>query len=103
MYGSYFFNRIRLALSLSLIFACALYTVADAQDVVQFPGQDIVSNQLGLFPGADTIPHSSGMPTSFLSRIPDLDLGSQYYFGNNVRTRRVTADQVVPFAHLFIF
>ncbi len=102
MYGSCSFRRIRLALSLSLIFTRALSTVAGAQGVVQFPGQNILSNQWGLFPGADTIPRSSGMLTSFLPRIPNLELECLYCFGNNVRTGRFTADHGFPFAHLFM-
>ncbi len=100
MYGSCSFGRILLVLSLSLIFTCALSTVADVQGVAQFPGQDNLSIQWGLFRGDDAIPLSSGMLTSFLPKIPNLELGSLYYFGNNVRTGRFTADYVFPFAHL---
>ncbi len=102
MCGSSSFRRILLVLSLSLIFACALCIVAAAQGVAQFPGQDNLSNQWGLFPGADTTPPSSGMLTYFRPKIPNLESGSLYYFGNNVRAGRFTADYVFPFAHLFM-
>ncbi len=103
MYGSSSFRRILLVLSLSLIFACALCIVAAAQVVVQFPGQDNLSNQWGLSRGDDTIPGASGMFAPYPPRIPNLDLGSLHYFGNNVRTGRFTTDYVLPFAHLFGF
>jgi hypothetical protein len=103
VYGSCSFGRILLVLSLSLIFACALCTVADAQGLAQFLGQGNLSIQWGLSRGDDTVPVSTGMLTSFLSKIPNLELGSLYYFGNNVRTGRFTADYVLPSAHLFMF
>ena len=103
MYGSCSFGRILLVLSLSLIFACALSTGADAKGLPQFLGQGNISNQCGLSRGDDTVPVSSGMLTSFLPKIPSLELGFPYYFGNNVRTGRFNADYVLPFAHLFMF
>jgi hypothetical protein len=33
---------------------------------------------------------------NFLPRIPNLEFGFLYYFGNNVRTGRFTADYVLP-------
>ena len=40
---------------------------------------------------------SSGMLSPFLPRIPNLELGFLYYFGNRVNTGRFTADYVLPF------
>ena len=37
------------------------------------------------------------MLSPFLPKIPNLELGYLYYFGNNVRTGRFTADYVLPF------
>ncbi len=37
------------------------------------------------------------MLAPFLPRIPNLELGFLYYFGNNVRTGRFTADYTLPF------
>jgi len=47
--------------------------------------------------GSDFIPLSSGMLGAFLPRIPNLELGFLYYFGNRVSTGRFTADYVLPF------
>ena len=44
----------------------------------------------------DTIPISSGMLSAFLPRIPNLELGFLYSFGNRVRTGRFTGDYVLP-------
>ena len=37
------------------------------------------------------------MLSPFLPRIPNLELGFLYYFGNRVNTGRFTADYVLPF------
>ncbi|MFH1113433.1 MAG: hypothetical protein V1792_05885 [Pseudomonadota bacterium] len=63
------------------------------------------SNPLGL-PGSsapaigasDTIPISSGMFPSILPPIPNLQVGYLYYFGQNVRSGRFTADYLLPFS-----
>jgi hypothetical protein len=48
--------------------------------------------------GSDCIPLSSGMFSGILPRIPNLELGFLYYFGNRVNTGRFTADYVLPFS-----
>lgn len=90
-------GRILLVLSLSLLFSCPLSTVADAQDLPMFPGQDHPSRDCGCSRGDDTIPVSSGMLAPFLPKIPNLEIGFLYSFGNNVSTGRFTADYLLPF------
>lgn len=90
-------GRTPLVLPLFLLFACALFTVADAQGVPEFPDRRNPSNDCGCSRGDDGITVSSGMLSPFLPKIPNLELGYQYYFGNNVRTGRFTADYVLPF------
>ncbi len=90
-------GRILLVLPLFLLFGCALCTVADAQGLPQLPAPSNPSNDCGCSRGDDAIPVSSGMLSPFLPRIPNLELGFLYYFGNRVSTGRFTADYVLPF------
>ncbi len=90
-------RRIPLVLPFLLLFACALTTFAGAQGLPQFPGQGDPLNDCGCSRGDDGIPVSSGMLSPFLPRIPNLELGFLYYFGNRVNTGRFTADYVLPF------
>jgi hypothetical protein len=48
--------------------------------------------------GSDIIPLSSGMFSGIMPRIPNLEFGFLYNFGNNVRMGRFTADYVLPFS-----
>lgn len=86
-----------LVLPILLLLACALFTVADAKGLPQLPDPGDPSHRCGCSRVDDTIPLSSGMLSSFLPHIPNLELGYQYSFGNNVRTRAFTADYVLPF------
>jgi hypothetical protein len=97
MTGSLLSRRMLLVLPFLLIFACALFTIADAQNVPASlsPGNPL--NDCGCPRGSDTIPLSSGMLGAYLPKIPNLELGFLYSFGNNVRTGRFTADYVLPF------
>jgi hypothetical protein len=97
--GSCSTGRILLILSLLLLLACALSTVADAQGVAQFPAHNNPPNDCGCPRGDDAISVSSGMLTPFLPKIPNLEFGFRYSFGNNVRTGRFTADYLLP-SHL---
>src|SRR5208283_4088208 len=90
-------GRILLVLPLLLLFACALSTFVGAQGLPQVPGPGNPSNDCGCPRGDDAIPVSSGMLAPFLPRIPNLELGFLYYFGNNVRAGRFTADYTLPF------
>lgn len=92
-----FSGRILLVLPLLLIFACAPCAVAEAQAVPGLPGNSNPLSLPGSSLGSDAIPLSSGMLVPFLPGIPNLELGFLYYFGNNVRTARFTADYVLPF------
>ena len=75
-------GRILLVLPLLLLFACALSTFVGAQGLPQVPGPGNPSNDCGCSRGDDAIPVSSGMLAPFLPRIPNLELGFLYYFGN---------------------
>ncbi len=90
-------RRILLILPFLLLLACALPTFVGAQGLPQLPGQSDPSNDCGCSRQADAIPVSSGMLSPFLPRIPNLELGFLYYFGNRVNTGRFTADYVLPF------
>ncbi len=90
-------KRILLVLPFLLLFSCALSTFAGAQGLPGFPGQSNPSNDCGCSRESDAIPVSSGMLSPFLPRIPNLELGFLYYFGNRVSTGRFTADYVLPF------
>jgi hypothetical protein len=83
-----------LVLSLLFIFASALSCVAEAQGL---PDRSNPSNDCGCSRRDEGIPVSSGMLTPFLPKIPNLEFGFQYYFGNHVRTGRFTADYLLPF------
>jgi hypothetical protein len=80
-----------------LLFAMFLSTFVCAQGVPEFPDRRNPSNDCGCSRGDDGIALSSGMLSPFLPKIPNLELGYLYYFGNNVRTGRFTADYVLPF------
>jgi hypothetical protein len=97
MTGLRSYGRILFVLPLLLLFACVLSTVAYGQGLQQVPAPSNPSNDCGFFRGDDAIPVSSGMLAPFLPKIPNLELGYQYYFGNNVRTGRFSADYVLPF------
>ncbi len=90
-------RRILLALPLPLLFICALFTFVDAQGLPEFPGQGTPPSDCGCSRGDDALPVSSGMLAPFLPKIPNLELGFLYSFGNNVRTGRFTADYLLPF------
>jgi hypothetical protein len=90
-------GRILFFLSLSLLFACALSIIANAQNFPQLPAPGIPSNDCGCPRGNDTIPVSSGMLAPFLPTIPNLEFGFLYSFGNRVSTGRFTADYLLPF------
>jgi hypothetical protein len=94
--GRRFTARILSALPLLLLFACALSTIADAQAVQDFSLPRDPSNQCPCSRGDDAIPVSSGAVSPCLPRIPNLELGFLYYFGNQVRTGRFTADYLFP-------
>jgi len=94
--GSCSLGRFVVVVSLLLPFACMLSTVAHAQGLPEFPGIGTPSKDCGCPRGDETIPVSNGMLEPFLPNIPNLELGYLYYFGNNVRTGRLTADYVVP-------
>jgi hypothetical protein len=81
------------------LFVCAGVScaMADAQGVAEFPTQNDPAGDCGCRRGGDAIPVSSGMLTPFLPKIPNLEFGFLYSFGNNVRTGRFTADYVLPF------
>ncbi|MFC1835188.1 hypothetical protein ACFL2Q_10695 [Thermodesulfobacteriota bacterium] len=89
--------RFLLVLPLLLLFACALFTVADAQGLPQLHDQIKQSNDGSLLHGNDAIPVSSGMFAPLLPKIPNLEFGFMYSFGRNVRTGRFTADYILPF------
>ena len=90
-------GRLLPVMPLVFLFACALSTVADAQGVPEVPGRDTPPNDCGCSREDDTIPVSSGMLSPFLPKIPNLELGFLYYFGNRVSTGRFTADYLLPF------
>jgi len=90
-------GRLLPVLPLVLLFAFAGFAVADPQGLPGFPGQGNLSNQWELSRGNDTIPFSSGMLSPFLPKIPNLELGFLYSFGNNVSAGRFTADYLLPF------
>jgi len=90
-------ERILLVLPFLLLFACALSTFVGAQGLPELPAPGNSSNDCGCSRGDDAIPVSSGMLAPFLPRIPNLELGFLYYFGNRVSTGRFTADYLLPF------
>ena len=90
-------KRILLVLPFLLLFACALSTFVGAQGLPELPAPSNRSNDCGCSRGDEAIPVSSGMLNPFLPKIPNLELGYQYYFGNNVRTGRFTADYLLHF------
>ena len=78
-----------------LLSVSCLASIASAQGLPQSPyagpsllgGGDVAGfNPLGAANTYDTIPLSSGMLGPYLPKIPNLELGFLYYFGNNVRT-----------------
>jgi hypothetical protein len=87
-------GRILLVLPLLILLVCSVLTVAEAQGL---PGPSTPSNDCGCPRGNDGIPVSSGMLSPFLPKIPNLELGFLYYFGNRVSTGRFTADYTLPF------
>ncbi|MGO9570410.1 MAG: hypothetical protein ACLP5H_22995 [Desulfomonilaceae bacterium] len=97
MKGSLSLLRILLVLPLVLLLVCSLVPVVEAQGVAQFPAHRNPANDCGCPQGSDAIPVSSGLLAPFLPKIPNLELGFQYYFGNRVNTGRFTADYVLPF------
>jgi hypothetical protein len=97
MKGLRFSGRIMLVLPLLILFACSLITLADAQSVPQFPARSNPLSLPGNTAGSDALPVSSGMLAPFLPKIPNLEFGFLYSFGNNARTGRFTADYVLPF------
>jgi len=97
MIGALFSHRILLILSSLIVFVCGVLTLAGAQGLPKFPSHSTPSNDCGFSRGDDAMPISSGMLSPFLPRIPNLELGFLYYFGNQVRTGRFTADYVFPF------
>jgi len=90
-------RRMLLALPLPLLFISALFTFADAQGLPESPAPGNPSNDCGCSRGDATIPVSSGMLSPFLPKIPNLELGFLYSFGNNVKAGRFTADYLLPF------
>ncbi|MGO8879291.1 MAG: hypothetical protein ACLQMS_07235 [Desulfomonilaceae bacterium] len=46
--------------------------------------------------GSDSVPLSSGMVGTYMPRIPNLELGFQYFFGNKVRSGQASADYLFP-------
>jgi hypothetical protein len=97
MNGSRSPGRILLVLPLLFVFACAVFTVADAQGLPESLSPATPPNDCGCPRGDNAIPVSSGMLTPFLPKIPNLELGFLYSFGKNVRTGRFTADYLLPF------
>lgn len=95
--GSSSVRRFLLVLPLLILFVCSPFTVGQAQGLPQFPGQRNPSNDCGCSRGDEGIPVSSGMISPFFPKIPNLELGYLYYFGNHVRTGRFTADYMLPF------
>ncbi|MGO9572363.1 MAG: hypothetical protein ACLP5H_33015 [Desulfomonilaceae bacterium] len=90
-------RRIPLVLPFLLLFSCALSTLVGAQGLPQLPAPGNAPNDCGCSRESDAIPVSSGILSPFLPRIPNLELGFLYYFGNRVNTGRFTADYVLPF------
>jgi hypothetical protein len=90
-------ERVLLALPLLLLVACAFLPFADAQSLPQLTRPLTPTNDCGCPRGDDGIPVSSGMLAPFLPKVPNLEFGFQYYFGNRVRTGRFSADYVLPF------
>jgi Inverse autotransporter, beta-domain len=89
--------RISSFLFLFIFIFCVLFTNAQAQDLrtVGWTGHPYYLS--GHSPESDMVPLSSGMFDSFLPKIPNLQVGFLYCFGNKVRTGRFTADYVLPF------
>lgn len=92
-----FARRILFALPFVLLLVCSLSSALSAQSVPQLPAPTTPSNDCGCPRGDDGIPVSSGMLAPFLPKVPNLEFGFQYYFGNRVRTGRFSADYVLPF------
>ncbi len=90
-------GRTLLVLPLLILFVLVLSDVVGAQGIPQLPAPSNPSNDCGCSGEGDAVPVSSGMLTPFLPRIPNLELGFLYYFGNRVNTGRFTADYVLPF------
>ena len=90
-------ERILLVLPFLLLFTCALSTFVGAQGLPELPAPGNPSNDCGCSRGDDAIPVSSGMLAPFLPRIPNLEVGFLYYFGNRVNTGGFTADYTLPF------
>ncbi len=90
-------GRTLLVLPSLILFVLVLSNFVGAQGIPQLPGQSNPSDDCGCSRQADAIPVSSGMFDPFLPRIPNLELGFLYYFGNRVNTGRFTADYVLPF------
>lgn len=84
-------------LPLVLVVACSFFTLADAQGLPQIVPPAAPSNDCGCPRADNAIPVSSGMLAPFLPKIPNLEFGFLYSFGNNVRTGRFTADYVLPY------
>jgi len=87
-------GRILLIVLILSFLVFALFSVADAQGL---PGNSNPSNDCGCSRGDDAIPVSSGMLAPYLPRIPNLESGFLYSFGNRVSTGRFTADYLLPF------
>jgi hypothetical protein len=89
-------QRILFLLALLFTAVCAFVPIADAQSLPELSAPSNPLNGGGFPRGNDGIPVSSGMLSPFLPKIPNLEFGFQYYFGNNVRTGRFSADYVLP-------
>ena len=72
------------------------HRTAGAQGIPRVPGLRSASNDCGCPRESSGIPVSSAMLAPILPKIPNLEFGFLYYFGNNVRTGRFTADYVLP-------
>jgi hypothetical protein len=86
-----------LVLPLILIVAFICTSVTHAEGFSESQGQSSLLNPFGASHGSDMIPLSSGMIAPFLPKIPNLELGYLYSFGNRVSTGRFTADYLLPF------
>jgi hypothetical protein len=80
-----------------MVFLFGFYNTGQAQSLSPIslpPSASPVSS--GITGQSDIIPFSSGMLGDYMPKIPNLQLGFQYFFGDKVRSGQLNADYLLP-------
>ena len=79
------------AVCLCLAGDCRAQMLASPQT---FPTSSVSTGPIGQ---SSVIPITSGMISDYMPRIPNLEIGFQYFFGNKVRSGQASFDYLLPF------